>query len=487
MQSALKKKAKAATTYSEWVAIARQLDDLEGFQSWRLEEEPRYMNSEGLVGHIQLLIDAKKKGDTETLLSVLSTGLHRSAYGILNPNLYVYRSGTKAVIETYNSLLVYLIRSLARDTSVTAYTRYATLLELSRVCSNTALVFNGGMVLGPFHVGVAKALWKANLLPRIFYGGRTGSVVAALLCCKKDLSEVFEVDNLNYPAFSGKDVGALQRRSVRFWMEGHLMDIAVLAQFIKDNVGDLTFLEAYNLTGRVLNIEFTPDTDDANCTAAPPVRLLNYLTAPNVLVYSAAAASFASSPLFFGRYPLMAKDLAGRIVRYDPPVMGAVGRRADGKIDGLKRLRELFHIKCFIVSECSATRLPFLRLSGRTSLLARLGHAISEEWWRFVSFIISFTPLKKYIWVLFSNDDSDADDVIKLFPASSWTDIAGVFNLPTMRQIHECVLRGERQVWPSLKRIQEHVAPELALNDALSELSRADPKISWENDNPYSW
>ncbi|KAH9577465.1 Triacylglycerol lipase [Trypanosoma melophagium] len=485
--SALEKRATVAKTYSEWIVIARQLDELEGFQEWRLRDEPRYMNVEGLVGRIQLLADVKKRGDSATLLSVLSTGLQRSVYGIMNPNLYVYRSGTKAVIEAYNSLLVFLIRSLAHDTSLSPRKKYDTLVEVSRVYGSTALVFNGGIVFGPFHMGVAKALWKADLLPRFFYGERTGAVVAALLCCKKDLTDVFDVNVIDFCAFEGKSIGSFGRRWRRFWKQSHFMDIDILVHFMKSNIGELTFLEAYQLTGRVLNIEYTPEGGDVSGTIAPPLRLLNYLTAPNVLVYSAAAASFGSVPLIFQRYPLMAKDLNGEIIQYDPPVMGAVGSRPDGKIDGIKRMRELFHIRCFIISECSATRLPFLRLVDRTSFLARLGHAISEEWWRFASYVVSFTPLQKFVWVFFSNDNLDLDDVIRLFPASSWSDIFGIFYPITIRIVQQYILRGERRVWPSLERIREHVAAELALYDVLNELSQMDKSISLENENPYSW
>ncbi|EAN85432.1 hypothetical protein C3747_63g123 [Trypanosoma cruzi] len=487
-QLVLKKKAQAARTYDEWIIIARQLDELDGFQAWRLKGESRFMNFDGLVGRIGLLTTLKRKGDAEVLLAVLSTGLQRSVFGITNPNLYRYLSGTKAVIEAYNSLLVYLIQKLARDTSVDARKRYSTFMDVARVYGSTALVFHGDMMLGQFHFGAAKALWKANLLPRFFYGGKTGALVSAFLCCKRNLAEVFDVDEAAFSTFSKATLGLFDWRWQRLWNEGYFFNIHVLVNFMREHLGDLTFLEAYQLTGRVLNIEYTPEAVGVSHKRAPLVRLLNYLTAPSVLVYSAVAASFASMPHFFERYPLLAKDLNGCVVPYDPPVMGCVGKRSDGKVDGLERLRQLFHIKCFIVSECSFSQLPFLRLAGRTSLPARVWQAFSQEWWHLCLFFVSFMPFQKYLWAFLSNGDIDAEDVIKVFPAASFSDFITSFQLQpfSLKEFQEHVLRGERGLWPFLERIREQLAAEFALNDALMQLRHMDGALSVEDENPYS-
>jgi hypothetical protein len=46
--------------------------------------------------------------------------------------------------------------------------------------------------------------------------------------------------------------------------------------------GNMTFLEAFLLTGRVLNISVTSETGDSN-----PSQMLNYVTAPDCVVWSA--------------------------------------------------------------------------------------------------------------------------------------------------------------------------------------------------------
>jgi hypothetical protein len=53
------------------------------------------------------------------------------------------------------------------------------------------------------------------------------------------------------------------------------------------DVGLYTFQEAFDKTGRIINITVAPNNN------YDPPRLLNYLTAPHVCVWSAAAASCA--------------------------------------------------------------------------------------------------------------------------------------------------------------------------------------------------
>lgn len=55
------------------------------------------------------------------------------------------------------------------------------------------------------------------------------------------------------------------------------MDVKILEDCVRSNVGDLTFMQAYQRTGRVLNIVVSSKRKNE----VP--RLLNYLTAPDVV------------------------------------------------------------------------------------------------------------------------------------------------------------------------------------------------------------
>jgi TAG lipase/steryl ester hydrolase/phospholipase A2/LPA acyltransferase len=93
-----------------------------------------------------------------------------------------------------------------------------------------------------------------------------------------------------------------------------LQDIKKLEMSIRENLGDITFKEAYERTKRILNITV------ASTNEYEMPRLLNYLTTPNVLIWSAAAASCALTFLF-EPVSLMAKAPDGKIVPYNPSGM----------------------------------------------------------------------------------------------------------------------------------------------------------------------
>ena len=90
-----------------------------------------------------------------------------------------------------------------------------------------------------------------------------------------------------------------------------VLDTQVLKDFIYRFVGDLTFKEIHTRSGWNLNITVT----DSSTTQSS--RLLNYLTTPNVLVWSACVASCAI-PGWYAKVELMQKLDDGSIICYDP-------------------------------------------------------------------------------------------------------------------------------------------------------------------------
>lgn len=161
----------------------------------------------------------------------------------------------------------------------------------------STLVLQGGAIFGLFHLGVVKALFLRGLLPRIITGTATGALIAALVAIHKEeeLPAVLKGDGIDLSAFSAKartrgkdgDVDAgqsyrsrwetLLRRVKRFFREGYFLDVKVLEECVRANVGELTFEEAYSRSKRVLNITV------ASAGQAGVPTLLNYLTAPNVV------------------------------------------------------------------------------------------------------------------------------------------------------------------------------------------------------------
>jgi len=160
----------------------------------------------------------------------------------------------------------------------------------------STLVLQGGAIFGLCHLGVVKALFGRGLLPRIITGTATGALIAALvgIHTEDELPQFLNGESIDLTAFSGKTKSSiengqtndssksswratLQRRVRRFFREGYFLDVTVLEDCVRANVGDLTFEEAYNRTKRVLNITV------ATTGRGGVPNLLNYLTAPHVV------------------------------------------------------------------------------------------------------------------------------------------------------------------------------------------------------------
>ena len=131
-----------------------------------------------------------------------------------------------------------------------------------------------------------------------------------------------------------------------------------LTAYCKRVIGeDLTFADTYEKFGWNLNITVT---DKAN---ADESRLLNYLTAPNVLVWSATVASSAI-PGIYQPVDLWMKTENGQAVPYNPRSTGF--RFQDGSVGSdlpMQRLSELFNINTFIVSQVNPHIVPFISVT----------------------------------------------------------------------------------------------------------------------------
>jgi TAG lipase/lysophosphatidylethanolamine acyltransferase len=176
------------------------------------------------------------------------------------------------------------------DSGLTSQAKLDVLHDTRQAFGRSALVLQGGAIFGLCHIGVVKALHLRGLLPRIIVGTATGALIAALVGVhtEDELFDFLQGNSIDLSAFSNLEtegesksahsgwVASLLRRVKRFLQEGYFLDVGVLEQVVRANVGDLTFEEAYTRTKRVLNI-----TVSTNGGGVP--NLLNYLTAPNVV------------------------------------------------------------------------------------------------------------------------------------------------------------------------------------------------------------
>lgn len=217
-------------------------------------------------------------------------------------------AGTKLLIEDYITQVALAIEYVtayptlpAHDGGLSNQAKLDLLHDTRQAFGRSVLVLQGGSIFGLCHIGVVKALHLRGLLPRIITGTATGALIAALVGVhnEDELLDFLGGEGIDLSAFTARSAQAaekgrgrqarhgwyttLARRAKRFFLEGHILDVGVLEECVRANVGDITFMEAYQRTKRVLNI-----TVASNGGGVP--NLLNYLTAPNVvcpdLVYS---------------------------------------------------------------------------------------------------------------------------------------------------------------------------------------------------------
>lgn len=226
------------------------------------------------------------------MLFLIRTALSRGLGGMDNVMLYSHTHvGTKRLVEKYIASALATISALLPTTQQQYSSDIGSRLVLENILAarqsfgRSALLFSGGGTFGMSHIGVAKCLWEQCLLPRIISGASAGSIVGAVLCSRTDdeipktLEDFCHGDLDVFTNSKGGD--GLLDQLTRFLKIGALFDIGNLSRVMKLHLGEMTFQEAYNRTRRILNITVS----SASVFELP--RLLNYVTAPNVLIWSA--------------------------------------------------------------------------------------------------------------------------------------------------------------------------------------------------------
>ena len=277
---------------AEWQAAAAHLDALERNDLWKNEASSEEYDFELVQSRLAALEDACKSGDPNHMLLLIRTSLARGLGGMGNPSLY--RGcwvGTKNLIEEYIQLVLNIL-SLLLDTTrkrggswIDPNHLLQQVLQTRQAFGRSALLLSGGGTFGMSHIGVVKCLHQVNLLPRIVSGASAGSIVCAVLCTKTDDELPSVLEGFCYGDMEvftrGEEEQKMLHQVARLLKHGNLFDISNLTRVMRSHIGDITFQEAYNRTRRILNV----CVSSAGIYELP--RLLNYVTAPNVIIWSA--------------------------------------------------------------------------------------------------------------------------------------------------------------------------------------------------------
>jgi predicted acylesterase/phospholipase RssA len=459
-----------ADSYSSYYETAAQLDWLEGRSRWKtsLTDAFQLYDRKGLMRQLSQLSALYRQGDIQRLMFNLRGCLTRDFCGIHRAELHRRcRVGTKREVEDFVYVVSWLLEYIAttEDPTVSWRERLEFFNQVRHAYGKSALLLSGGSTMGLSHFGVLKALQELRLLPRILSGASAGALVVAFAGVFSDEELIECLESFRNP-WTGRPLRfeifdpslSWYRAMRRFAKRGVLFDIRRLQGCMRENLGDLTFQEAYNRTKRIINMTVTP-------AYGPPV-LLNYLTAPNVLVWSAACAS-AALPLIFAPVELFAKDERGSIIPYHPEGF----QWSDGSISAdipLQRIGEMFNVNHFIVSQANPHFIP----RGSMLMKARLMQAIKAELKFRYSQLEGLGLVPRIFRMTISILTQPFEGDVTVLRDLSLADLRKLFRNPTLQDIRAAVARGQRLAYTKLDEIHHNCLIEFTIDDCIEYIGR---------------
>ncbi|RHY56860.1 hypothetical protein DYB34_008004 [Aphanomyces astaci] len=320
-----------ATTLEKRSALGQELDVLEGHDKWRNDPSSGLFLYERVQRKIAMYRRLQSERDIMGIMFSLRAGLLRKHWGLGNPRLYgVSHVGTKHVVDEYMEAVLTSMdlvlqsrgsrssHTLAKphddDDALSLDNKLAFFSETRHAFGRSALMLSGGGGLGLYHTGIVKTLVEEGLLPTVLSGSSAGSIVAGCVGVRTDeeLSEVFQDGHLDLSFFDANVTARERAHYTPAWLaavEGFVPGFAKLQEAVvlagrfldKGYILDISRLKVIILKNLFFIYEVCWDV----CRDYP--QLLNYLTAPNVLVWSASLASCAI-PMVFSPVELYGKD-----------------------------------------------------------------------------------------------------------------------------------------------------------------------------------
>jgi NTE family protein len=364
------------------------------------------------------------------------------------------RVGTKHLIEEYITQVCESLDFLC-DTKVPGFP-VAEKLQFFRDTLTSygrpALLLSGGATLGMFHFGVIKALWEKGLLPQVIAGSSIGAIIAGILGVHSDA----EIPDMLVP--ENHDMRAWKWRGLFSAIRGDgLMDQEQLKACLRANIGEYTFEEAFQKTGRSINVSVSP------VQTHQKARLLCGYTSPYLLVWSAVLAS-AAVPGIFPPVPLMKKDIQGNVL----PYMSRL-KFVDGSVVSdlpIERLMHLYDVNFTIVSQTNPHVVPFLNRRGRDEKInvANLPmHLLKSEiqfhgqgLFDYLRKRVQPEMLRQVAGQMYTIMGQRYSGDVTISPTYRLRDYRRMLSNPDPAWVREMILQGERATWPKISMIRSH-------------------------------
>lgn len=332
----------------------------------------------------------------------------------------------------------------------------------------TALCLSGGAAFAYYHFGVIKALLEADQIPDVITGTSGGALVAALVATRTN----DELEQLLVPALAHKITACRESISTwlpRWWKTGARFDSVDWARQMGWWArGSTTFREAYERTGRILNVSCVPADPHS------PTILCNYLTSPDCVIWSAVLAS-AAVPGIQNPVVLMMKNGDGSLSPYS---FGHKWKDGSLRTDiPIKALNLHFNVNFTIVSQVNP-HISLFFFSSRGTVGSPVTHRKGRGWRG--GYLGSATEqyikldLTKWLKVLkhlellprpLGQDWSQLwlqqfGGTITIWPKSVPSDFLNILSDPSAPTLARMIHEGQQSAFPKLKFIANRLKVE---------------------------
>lgn len=330
----------------------------------------------------------------------------------------------------------------------------ASIHDMKAFMGKSALCLSGGATFAFFHLGVLRCMAENNALPSVISGSSAGSLMASFagIFTDNELSQFIRPQShIFFKAFSERSITCIHRLIT----EGSFLSNERMRDLSQSCFGDITFNEAFERTGRVLNITMT-SMDDKSQTI-----VLNHINAPNVVIWSAILGS-SSLPFILKPQRLVVKEKDGKLSYWQ-----SYGQSwTDGSLQSdvpFQQLR-ILGVNYFIVSQCNPHVAPFLIIdplsefytdvSGIHLLLSFLRLEMVK--WHFWLSDLNLVPNFGLVnWKKLFLQQFIGDTTISLPPSTPmlWA-LLRFFKDPGEKGLDRFILEGQRLTWPYIAKLK---------------------------------
>lgn len=457
----LRQRLRKARTLEEWHHAAKELDDFLGNTKWMQgRQDFAYYDASTVQRATQNMREARELGDLNALRGHVEACIKANFAGTCNPELYSQTFfGTKRLVNEFVEEAERSLACLLETDRLSGEDKRVIFKYLGRNYGRSALCFSGGACFAFYHFGVVKALHEASLLPNVITGTSGGGIVAALACTRTDE----ELRKLLIPELASK-IRACQEDYrtwiPRWWRTGARFDSCDWARksmwFTR---GSTTFKEAYDRSGRILNITAIPSDPTS------PAILLNHLTAPDCVIWSSLLASSAV-PGILNPIVLMMKTKSGELAPFS---FGHKWRDGSLRTDiPIQALNSNFNVNFTIVSQVNP-HINMFFFAPRGAVGRPVAHRRGKGWrGGFVGSVLEQfikLDLNKWLKALKTlellprpayTDFSSVwlqkfEGTITIWPKAKFSDFYYILSDPSISRLANMIMVGQKATWPKLE------------------------------------